>query len=242
MTTHRVWISAAVLALLSHPAANVAQAQRAAAAPVSAVRARTTPPRLTPAARSSGRNSAMSARTTRSAALSNNLFGTGFGLFGSFPGQGFNFGTGNPDWIMAAIDPATQWRLFEAQRFSRNVGFGGSGFYLLDGGGYYVPGPAEAEQAPQEQGAPAETEIAQAGRAEQQPALAESAPLEDVGEFVLVLRSGRQVEAVAFTRANDHIVYVTADGFRRTLALADLDPDATIRINEERGTPLEIPL
>jgi hypothetical protein len=58
----------------------------------------------------------------------------------------------------------------------------------------------------------------------------------------LALRNGSQVEAVAFTRANDHIIYVTADGFRRSLSLSDLDPDATVKINEERGTPLEIPL
>jgi hypothetical protein len=41
---------------------------------------------------------------------------------------------------------------------------------------------------------------------------------------------------------NDQIVYITADGSRRTIAAADLDSDATVRINEERGTPLQLPL
>jgi len=240
MTTHRIAISLAILALLSCLAVNVAQGQRTVAAPrVSSVRARTAPTRLVTSARISGKSAAASVQS-RSTVFSTLWGGNGFGPLGPFPGAGFNSGFTNPNWILAAIDPATQWSLFEAQRFSRNVGFA-PGFYLFDGGAYYAPAePAEAEPAPQEQAA--ETQPTEAPRAEPPAAQAESAPLEDVGQFVLVLRSGRQVEAVAFTRAADHIVYVTADGFRRTLALADLDPDATVRINEERGTPLEIPL
>ena len=238
MTTHRIWISAALLTLVQVLAQGVAQAQRVVAAPpISAVHARPAPARLTLGARVSGKSA------TRSRSAGTLAAGNGFGLFNQFPGLGaFNFGA-NPDWIMAAIDPATQWRLFEARRFLGNVGVAGPGFYLLDSGAYYLPAEsAEAEGAPQEQGAPAEAQTPQAMRAEPQFAPADSAALEDVGEFVLVLRSGSRVEAVAFTRADDHIVYVTADGFRRTLALTDLDHDATIRVNEERGTPLAIPL
>jgi len=33
-----------------------------------------------------------------------------------------------------------------------------------------------------------------------------------------------------------------ADGSRRTLALSDLNSDATVQINEERGTPLQFSL
>jgi len=241
MTRHRIWVSAAVLALFS---ASVASAQRAVVAPrVSPVRAHSVPPRLTMAPRASGK-SIVTSPYGRSAVSGNNLLGTGFGVFGPFPGLGFNFSAANQDWaIKAAIDPATQWRLFETQRFVRNFGFAAPGFYLLDGGGYYYPAePSETEQAPQEQGAPAQTEAPAREYAEQLPAPVESAPLEDVGQFILALRNGSRVEAVAFTRANDHIIYVTADGFRRSLALSDLDSDATIKINEERGTPLEIPL
>jgi hypothetical protein len=243
MTTHRMWISAVVLALFV--GGNIVQAQRVVSAPrISPVRVRSTPQRLT-TARVSGRSSAAVSTYSWSTASPSSLFaGSSFGLFGAFPGLGFNFGATNQDWaIKAAIDPATQWRLFETQRYSRNLGFGASGFYLLDGGAYYATSePTEAEPAPQEQGAAAGTEVAEAARIEEQSAPAASAPLEDVGQFVLALRNGSRIEAVAFTRANDRIIYVTADGFRRTLALADLDPDATIRINEERGTPLEISL
>jgi len=41
--------------------------------------------------------------------------------------------------IKAVIDPATEWKLAIAERLMRNRSrFGGSGFYLLDGGGAYA--------------------------------------------------------------------------------------------------------
>jgi hypothetical protein len=58
----------------------------------------------------------------------------------------------------------------------------------------------------------------------------------------LVLRDGTKIQAVAFTRKSDSIVYITTDGTRRTLALADLDSAATQRVNQERGTPLNLSL
>jgi len=76
----------------------------------------------------------------------------------------------------------------------------------------------------------------------EQPAPDDSASLPDIGQFTLVLQNGAQLQAVAFTRMNDRIVYITADGSRRTIAIADLNPDATVQVNEERGTPLQFPL
>jgi uncharacterized iron-regulated membrane protein len=66
--------------------------------------------------------------------------------------------------------------------------------------------------------------------------------LPDEGEFTLVLRSGQEIEAVAFTRVDDRIVYITTGGGRHTVAVRELDVDATVRLNQERGTPLQIPL
>jgi len=56
------------------------------------------------------------------------------------------------------------------------------------------------------------------------------------------LRSGQEIEAVAFTRVNDRIVYITLNGGRRTVAVREVDIDATVRLNQERGTPLQMPL
>jgi len=255
MNRHRFWLSAAaLLAPCFALTSEVAQAQRAtvgtsgvSTSRVSSVSARGTPMRL--ATNSRPRSSAKVVQGQHSISP-DGLFGSAdTGAFGLLS-PGFasnNFSKANQDlWIKAAIDPATQWRLFERQRFHRNHGFGAAGFYWLDGGPYYEPAePAEAEQAPSQQPAPpAQAEFAEAASAERlsAPQTSTSVPVEDVGQFVLVLRNGSQLQTVAFTRSNDHIVYVTTDGFRRTLALSDLDTGATIRINEERGTPLEIPL
>lgn len=70
----------------------------------------------------------------------------------------------------------------------------------------------------------------------------QTAPLPDVGSFTLVMRDGTQVDALAFTRAQDKIIYITPDGGRRTVAVSDIDSDSTARVNEERGTPLQSPL
>ncbi len=74
------------------------------------------------------------------------------------------------------------------------------------------------------------------------PEQQQAAPLPDVGSFTLVMRDGTQVDALAFTRAQDKIIYITPDGGRRTVAVSDIDGDSTERINEERGTPLQLPL
>ena len=143
----------------------------------------------------------------------------------------------------------------------------GNGFIFLDGGGAYVlpvdPGAdvnldADAQAAQdqgdqnqgqgQNQGAPQEraqrgsqqTEQAESNDARLAQEQSESLP--DEGEFTLILRSGQEIEAVAFTRVNDRIVYITTGGGRRTVALREVDVDATVRLNQERGTPLQIPL
>jgi len=164
-------------------------------------------------------------------------------------GPGTSFGFGSSDirdqdlGIKALIDPATQWRLYERHKFCRDDGFA-SGFYLLDGG-YYEPAPPsnDADQSSQ----PTEQDQEQ-DNGQREEAYAEPAPenasqqVPDIGQFVLVLRNGSQIQAVAFTRRDDHIVYITTDGLRRTLAIADLDSDSTVRLNQERGTPLQFPL
>jgi hypothetical protein len=187
-----------------------------------------------------------------------NAFASGFGgspFFGQQlinPTPGFGFNNANLDdlGIKAAIDPETQWRLAIGERFLRDRGFGGffGGGYILDGGGAYaVPEeestgePAAAAPAPQPQ-----IIVVQAPAANQQAAApasqAEQPPLPDVGQFTLVLRDGTKIEAVAFTRKNDTIVYITTDGSRRTLAIANLDSAATQRVNQERGTPVNLSL
>ena len=68
------------------------------------------------------------------------------------------------------------------------------------------------------------------------------APVPDEGEFTLVLTDGRWIQAVAFTHSNDSIVYITTAGSRYTMPANELDADSTVRVNQERGTPLQSPL
>ena len=70
----------------------------------------------------------------------------------------------------------------------------------------------------------------------------QSKSLPDEGEFTLILRSGQEIEAVAFTRVEDRIVYITVGGGRRSVPVRDVDVDATMQLNQERGTPLQISL
>jgi hypothetical protein len=70
----------------------------------------------------------------------------------------------------------------------------------------------------------------------------DSASVPDEGQFTLVLNDGRWIEAVAFTRSNDTIVYISPAGSRYTIAANELDSDSTLRVNQERGTPLQSPL
>jgi len=194
-----------------------------------------------------------------------NAFASDFGgsplsvqqLLDPVPGLGFDFADlaarDRDLGIKAAIDPATQWRLAIAERLLReNRGFAGTGGYILDGGGYYAA-PEESASAEPAAAAPApqpQIIVVQAPPANQQAAApaaadesqAQQPPLPDVGEFTLVLRDGTKIHAVAFTRKSDSIVYITADGSRRTLAAADLDAAATERVNQERGTPLNLSL
>jgi hypothetical protein len=235
----QVGLAAAILLVI--PSAALAQrAARTSSAPRStAVRApRSTAPRAT--------NTARSADSSVGSQLSVQ------DLLNPFPGLGFSFGNLNGFninnqnlGVKAFIDPATQLSLATALRLSRLNRFGNTGAFLLDGGGYYAV-PTGPDQQPQAQ---QPIIIVQQPQAQQVPEQYEQAPqaavaappLPDEGQFTLVLRDGKQLQAAAFTRVADRIVYITPDGGRRTFALADLDSAATQRINQENGVPIQLP-
>jgi hypothetical protein len=158
-----------------------------------------------------------------------------------------NVGNIRDTGIEAAIDPATQFRLAFRDRF-RNRGFFPEGGYLLwDGGQEYVP-PDESANSGQPGQQPPVVIVQQAPAAQPEDAAADEAPeaapadgplVPGDNELTLVLRNGDKIRAVAFTRRDDSIIYITPDGLRRTLALSDLDSDETLRVNQEQGTPLQ---
>jgi hypothetical protein len=62
----------------------------------------------------------------------------------------------------------------------------------------------------------------------------------DVGDFILVRRDGRILFASLFSVVGAQVQYVTPEGIRRSVAMADIDSDATEQMNEARGTTVMI--
>lgn len=176
-------------------------------------------------------------------------------LLSPVPLYGFNYeylNAINKDLnIKAAIDPATQLALREAARFGCTSVAGG-GYIVWDGAGYAPMEQVEEQSqesapAPQPQvivvQVPAAAQVQPARTsAEPRPLEEQAPPLPDIGQFTLVMRDGTQLKAAAFTRSNDQIIYITPDGMRRTIAVTDLDADATLRLNSERGSQLQLSL
>lgn len=163
--------------------------------------------------------------------------------------------------VKAFIDPATQLRLATAERLLRDrqasgvfvpffYGYGGMAYAADDqeepeqSGDQQYPAPSQQapiiiiQQAPQQNGSQSAMNDASSGDS-QPPAPSSENSQPDVGAFTLILRTGQPIEAVAFTRTKDQIVYITADGARHAMASSELDVDATERINQERGTPVQ---
>jgi len=201
-------------------------------------------------------NQSSTMATNNSSVTSSNLIVTSGGipisvqqLLDPFPAFGFDFShlaaVDRDLDIRALIDPVTQLRLAQAERLLRETPAtpGLFPFFVPDQPVVYVQSPPPVvilQQAAAFQPAPAaatEQELVVADRRTPAPA-----PVSDVGEFILVRRDGTQIHAVAFTRQIDRIIYITSDGLRHSLPLGDLDPDATIRVNEERGTSLQMSL
>jgi hypothetical protein len=67
-------------------------------------------------------------------------------------------------------------------------------------------------------------------------------PLRDVGTLTLVLRDGSRLDVVAFTMTQGQVIYITPEGRRLTISTEILDTDATQRVNQERRTPMQLPL
>jgi hypothetical protein len=141
--------------------------------------------------------------------------------------------------------------------------------YLLGVGGYYyaAPGDAAAEQPQEaveqedqqgdEQQVTADNErdgeradnrndrpgeVSVVAPAPEQRAVEEQEPLPDVGTLALVLRDGSRLDVVAFTMTQGNVIYITPEGRRLSISAEILDADATQRVNQERGTPMQLPL
>lgn len=85
-------------------------------------------------------------------------------------------------------------------------------------------------------------EVRVAEPAPEQQEAEQQEPLPDVGTLTLVLRDGSRLDVVAFTMTQGQVVYITPEGRRLTISAEILDSDATQRVNQEHGTPMQLPL
>lgn len=207
-----------------------------------------------------GETSAASLNPTNFSVFPNGTFGfipstaTSFDLnqlLNNVPGLGFDYThlaalNGNLGQ-RAFIDPVTQQDIALAEQLSRSSPAFNGGFIPFWGGYGYSEPVVEEEPQPQQQPQvivleqpvpqrPASTPPPQAAPAEQQ------SQLPDVGEFTLVLHDGTKIKAVAFSRQDDQIVYITSDGVRNSFPVSDLDATATQQLNQQHGTPLHLSL
>lgn len=173
-------------------------------------------------------------------------------LTGSFPVPGFgfdftHFAAVNRDLgVRALIDPITQHELALARQIRRETPVFPIALPLFSNPTQVIifqQPPVVVLQQPAAEEEP-EARPERAHYAGPEAKLEPASPPQQVreaGEFVLVRRNGTLVFAVAFFTQSDRVVYVTREGIRRSLPLAEIDVDATLRMNEERGTTIRLP-
>ncbi len=167
----------------------------------------------------------------------------------SVPGLGFDFVhlaavSGNIGFNTPSFRVG---RNFPDSGFITPVFFGGYPYYLDEA--YYPP---PQQQQPQviviqqpvpmtvmQQAAPAATGSGDSSNNSAIAPASSVAPVRDVGEFVLVRRDGKILFASMFSIVGSELRFVTPEGIRRTLPMAELDTDATRAMNEARGTTLQ---
>ncbi|HUO36105.1 MAG TPA: hypothetical protein VMU43_14040 [Candidatus Acidoferrum sp.] len=179
------------------------------------------------------------------------------GVLNAGPGSPI-IGTNSQLGVKAFIDPVTQLELSTFERLRGNGSYSGLYIPLLPA---YAAVPTDEDESSeayppdQSQGAPPSAqpqqpqviilqEAPQAAAASTEPAQApqaeEQQPIRDEGEFLLIFNDGHSENAAAFTRSGDQVVYVTQDGMRQTVPVSEIDLQATQRVNQERGTPLQL--
>jgi hypothetical protein len=67
-----------------------------------------------------------------------------------------------------------------------------------------------------------------------------ASPIRDVGEFICVRREGKILFASAFIVSGGQLQYVTPEGIRHTVSVAELDTEATRKMNEVLGTTVDL--
>jgi hypothetical protein len=97
--------------------------------------------------------------------------------------------------------------------------------------------PLIQQSVPDQQGADAGADRGNLSASVSEPQA--DVPIPDVGNFIFVRRDGRVLFASVFSVVGSQLQYVSPEGIRRTLAMSDVDTDATQQMNEARGTTVQ---
>jgi len=65
-------------------------------------------------------------------------------------------------------------------------------------------------------------------------------PVREIGEFILVRRDGGVLFAAAYSIIGANIRWISREGLRHTLPLAEIDAETTAAMNEARGVTLQL--
>jgi hypothetical protein len=103
-------------------------------------------------------------------------------------------------------------------------------------------GEREGERANNRDERRGEVSVAAPAPEQREAEVEQQEPLPDVGTLTLVLRDGSHLDVVAFTLTQGQVIYITPEGRRLSMSAEILDADATQRVNQERGTPMQLPL
>jgi hypothetical protein len=153
----------------------------------------------------------------------------------------------------ALIDPVTQQRLALARQIRRETPAGTViPFFPMAPQVVVVQSPppvivlqqgeADAGERPSVRAERVST-VPRESEASAEPPVARAVePHRVLEEYVLVRKDGREVFAVAFSARDGRIIYITTGGQRRSVALAELDCEATTLRNEERGADVRLPI
>jgi hypothetical protein len=192
-------------------------------------------------------NSYRQSRVVVPSFISNGSYG-GIVATNGVPGLGFDY------THLAAVSGPT--RNGSRNHFGRTGNFGQASYVPIFFGGYpyYYDSldfdqPQPVEQTQQQ---PQVIVIQQPVAATQQDAAIGSdstqassnptppAPVPDVGNFVLIRRDGRVLFASAFSVVRTQLEYISPEGIRHSVPMAEMDADATQQMNEARGTMVRL--
>ncbi len=153
----------------------------------------------------------------------------------------------------ALIDPVTQHRLALARQIRRETPAGPViPFFPFTPQVIVVQSPppvivlqqdsSELETKPAMRAERVSTAAREAETVVEAPVARVVEPHKVLEDFVLVRKDGGVIHMVAFSARDGRVIYITSQGLRRSVALADLDREATTLRNEERGAEVKLPI